>query len=169
MNRDQIAILRKQLEGLVPDERSSGHWQLGFYVGRDAAAKLLLDLAVRGLEAEAYRRLLSEIVKRFPQREQMLPFVRQAVEVLKSECSNCGEVTLPWEGHAPCNAVLPVLRAERDAAVAERDRLRKVVLDYYYCTGDSLDNLINAGAVEARRIAQGDAKRPVTRLQKGGE
>jgi hypothetical protein len=58
------------------------------------------------------RRSLSAICASYPQRQQMLPHVRRAMDHLSAECQNCGTVTLPWEGHAPCNPVLPQLLRE---------------------------------------------------------
>lgn len=83
---------------------------------RETLASRVLDLRTKLSERDAeiatLRRSLAAITANYPQRQQMLPHIQRAMELLATECGNCGTVTLPWEGHSPCNPVLPLLREE---------------------------------------------------------
>jgi hypothetical protein len=111
--RALIAGLRERLDALVPDERHSGQWQLGFCQGRDAAAKLLLDLAEKGLEAEGTVR----------------NFLRGRTD-RAGAAHPLGALFVYVEG-------LEFAESERKsqlaAVEAERDRLKKIVDDLPMC------------------------------------
>lgn len=64
-------------------------------------------------ERDTLRRVLAAICANYPQRQQMLPHVQRAMELLSTECQNCGTVTKP-----------PELRRERDKVIEKLEAVR---------------------------------------------